>query len=90
MATFVLEDLGAAVEVMVFPRTMADHGHVLEDDAIVCVQGPPRPARRRRRRSSRWRSPARSCVLDGGPAGAGRAEVVRSSSDARVRGSRRS
>jgi DNA polymerase-3 subunit alpha len=39
MATFVLEDLGAALEVMVFPRTMADHGHVLDDDAIVCVRG---------------------------------------------------
>ena len=39
MATFVLEDLGAALEVMVFPKTMADHGHLLEDDAIVCVKG---------------------------------------------------
>ena len=39
MATFVLEDLSAAVEVMVFPRTMTDHGHALEDDAIVCVKG---------------------------------------------------
>jgi DNA polymerase-3 subunit alpha len=39
MATFVLEDLSAAVEVMVFPRTMSDHGHSLEDDAIVCVKG---------------------------------------------------
>jgi DNA polymerase-3 subunit alpha len=39
MATFVLEDLGAAMEVMVFPKTMADHGHLLEDDAIVCVKG---------------------------------------------------
>jgi DNA polymerase-3 subunit alpha len=39
MATFVLEDLGAAVEVMVFPRVMADHGHVLVDDVIVCVRG---------------------------------------------------
>ena len=39
MATFVLEDLGAAVEVMVFPRVMADHGHVLVDDSIVCVRG---------------------------------------------------
>ena len=28
-----------AVEVMVFPRTMTDHGHALEDDAIVCVKG---------------------------------------------------
>ncbi|MFM8305294.1 MAG: DNA polymerase III subunit alpha, partial [Actinomycetota bacterium] len=39
MATFVLEDLGAAMEVMVFPKTMADYGHTLEDDAIVCVRG---------------------------------------------------
>ncbi|MBM3659106.1 MAG: DNA polymerase III subunit alpha [Actinobacteria bacterium] len=39
MATFVLEDLGSAMEVMVFPRTMTDHGHNLEDDAIVCVKG---------------------------------------------------
>ena len=39
MATFTLEDLGAAVEVMVFPRVMADHGHALADDAIVCVRG---------------------------------------------------
>ena len=39
MATFTLEDLSAAVEVMVFPRTMSDHGHTLEDDAIVCVKG---------------------------------------------------
>ncbi len=39
MATFILEDLGAAVEVMVFPRVMADYGHVLENDAIVCVRG---------------------------------------------------
>jgi DNA polymerase-3 subunit alpha len=39
MATFTLEDLGAAVEVMVFPRVMADHGHALTDDAIVCVRG---------------------------------------------------
>jgi DNA polymerase-3 subunit alpha len=39
MATFVLEDLGAALEVMVFPRTMSNFGHLLEDDAIVCVKG---------------------------------------------------
>ncbi len=39
MATFILEDLGAAVEVMVFPKVMADYGHVLENDAIVCVRG---------------------------------------------------
>jgi DNA polymerase-3 subunit alpha len=39
MATFVLEDLGAALEVMVFPRTMTTYGHILEDDAIICVKG---------------------------------------------------
>ena len=39
MATFVLEDLGAAVEVMVFPKTMAQYGELLGEDAIVCVKG---------------------------------------------------
>ena len=39
MATFVLEDLAGVLEVMVFPRTMTDFGHVLEDDAIVVVKG---------------------------------------------------
>ena len=35
MAVFVLEDLQSAIEVMVFPKTMPDHGHKLADDAIV-------------------------------------------------------
>ena len=39
MATFVLEDLGAAVEVMVFPKTMASYGEMLGEDAIVCIKG---------------------------------------------------
>ena len=39
MATFVLEDLGAALEVMVFPKTMTGFGHLLVEDAIVCVKG---------------------------------------------------
>ncbi len=39
MGTFVLEDLAGVLEVMVFPRTMTDYGHVLEDDAIVVVKG---------------------------------------------------
>ncbi|MEN3273862.1 MAG: polymerase subunit alpha, partial [Actinomycetota bacterium] len=39
MATFVLEDLDAACEVMVFPKTMAEHGHKLADDRIVVVKG---------------------------------------------------
>jgi DNA polymerase-3 subunit alpha len=39
MATFVLEDLGAALQVMVFPKTMTSYGHALAEDAIVCVKG---------------------------------------------------
>jgi DNA polymerase-3 subunit alpha len=39
MATFTLEDLESAVEVMVFPRTMHDCGPLLADDAILCVKG---------------------------------------------------
>jgi DNA polymerase-3 subunit alpha len=38
MATFVLEDLDGAMEVMVFPRTMQEWGSMLADDAIVCVK----------------------------------------------------
>jgi DNA polymerase-3 subunit alpha len=39
MATFVLEDLDSSIEVWVFPRTMADVGPLLADDAVVCVKG---------------------------------------------------
>jgi DNA polymerase-3 subunit alpha len=39
MAVFVLEDLQATVEVMVFPKTMQNYGHLLEDDAVVIVRG---------------------------------------------------
>jgi DNA polymerase-3 subunit alpha len=39
MAIFVLEDLEAAIEVMVFPKTMLEHGAKLADDRIVCVRG---------------------------------------------------
>ncbi len=39
MAVFLLEDLGGSMEVMVFPKTMADHGHKLTDDVIVLVKG---------------------------------------------------
>ena len=38
MAVFALEDLQTAVEVMVFPKTMTDHGHKLADDAVVVVR----------------------------------------------------
>jgi DNA polymerase-3 subunit alpha len=39
MATFVLEDLAAAIEVMVFPKTMLTYGHMLAPDAIVTIKG---------------------------------------------------
>ncbi len=39
MATFVLEDLDGAMEVMVFPKTMQEWGSLLADDAIVCIKG---------------------------------------------------
>lgn len=39
MATFVLEDLAAAIEVMVFPKTMLQYGELLDADAIVVVKG---------------------------------------------------
>ncbi len=39
MAIFELEDLEASIEVMVFPKTMAEHGHILEDDRIAIVTG---------------------------------------------------
>jgi len=39
MGVFVLEDLTDSTEVMVFPRTFADYGHLLEDDRIVILRG---------------------------------------------------
>ena len=39
MAVFELEDLEGSVEVMVFPRTMQEHGPKLQDDAIVMLRG---------------------------------------------------
>ena len=39
MATFVLEDLAAAIEVMVFPKSMLQYGELLAPDAIVTVKG---------------------------------------------------
>ena len=38
MAVFTLEDLSGSAEVMVFPRTMADYGHMVNDDAIALVK----------------------------------------------------
>ncbi len=39
MATFVLEDLRASVEVFVFPKTMAEIDGLLAEDAVVVVKG---------------------------------------------------
>ncbi|MGH9186289.1 MAG: DNA polymerase III subunit alpha, partial [Acidimicrobiales bacterium] len=39
MAVFALEDLQSAIEVMVFPKAMTEHGHKLADDAVVVVKG---------------------------------------------------
>ncbi len=39
MAVFTLEDLQTSIEVMVFPKTMADIGHMLADDAVLVVKG---------------------------------------------------
>ncbi|MFN8017871.1 MAG: DNA polymerase III subunit alpha [Acidimicrobiales bacterium] len=39
MAVFTLEDLQSSIEVMVFPRTMTDIGHMLADDAVLVVKG---------------------------------------------------
>jgi len=38
MAVFTLEDLETSIEVMVFPKTMAEHGHKLVDDAVVVLR----------------------------------------------------
>jgi DNA polymerase-3 subunit alpha len=38
MATFTLEDLTGAAECWLFPKTMADLGHMLSDDAIMVVK----------------------------------------------------
>ncbi len=39
MAVFTLEDLQTSIECMVFPKTMLQYGHLLEDDAVVVVKG---------------------------------------------------
>ncbi len=39
MASFTLEDLQDRIEVLVFPRVMAEHGSKLADDAVVVVRG---------------------------------------------------
>ncbi|MBL6760808.1 MAG: DNA polymerase III subunit alpha [Ilumatobacteraceae bacterium] len=67
MATFVLEDLAASIEVTVFPKMLATQGHKLQDDVIVAVK-----ARLDRRDESRFGLIAMEIsVLDGlsdGPA----------------------
>jgi DNA polymerase-3 subunit alpha len=66
MGTFTLEDLESAIEVWMFPRVMQEFGHLLADDAIVCLKG---------RIDLRDDMPKLTClelkrpelVLDGGP-----------------------
>ncbi|MGH9297838.1 MAG: DNA polymerase III subunit alpha, partial [Acidimicrobiales bacterium] len=38
MATFTLEDLEAAIEVFVFPKTMQEFGGLVEEDAVVVIR----------------------------------------------------
>ena len=38
MGVFVLEDLTNSAEVMVFPRTFTDYGHLLDDDRVVVLR----------------------------------------------------
>lgn len=66
MATFVLEDLAAAVEVMVFPKTMAQYGELLEEDAVVCVKG-RLDAREDTPKIVAMEMTCPELVLDGGP-----------------------
>ena len=66
MARFVLEDLQAAMEVFVFPKTMAEYGSLIENDAILVVRG---------RLDTREEEPKIVCMevsrplLDAGPGG---------------------
>ncbi len=39
MGSFILEDLHATIEVMVFPKTMLEQGHKLADDVVVTLKG---------------------------------------------------
>ena len=39
MATFILEDMAASIEVTVFAKTLAEFGHLLADDLVVTVTG---------------------------------------------------
>ena len=57
MARFVLEDLQAAMEVFVFPKTMAEYGAWIENDAVIVVKGRLDP-RDEQPKSSAWRSGA--------------------------------
>ncbi len=38
MGVFILEDLTDSCEVMVFPRTFTDYGHLLEDDRLIILR----------------------------------------------------
>ncbi len=61
MATFVLEDLAAAIEVMVFPKTMLTYGELLTPDASSRCAGGSTVATTRPS-SWRWRSRGPRCT----------------------------
>ena len=67
MAVFTLEDLGGAIEVMVFPKVMNEQGLKLADDALVLRARPRRRTRGRRRSSCASTSPCSRRSSDGAP-----------------------
>ncbi len=66
MATFVLEDLAGAVDVMVFPKATAEYGDLLAEDAVVVVRGRVN-ARDDERSLVAMEITRPELVLDGGP-----------------------
>ena len=39
MATLVLEDMESSVEIVVYSKVLTEYGHLLNDDAVVCISG---------------------------------------------------
>ena len=72
---------------MVFPKTMAQYGELLEDDAIVVREGPPRRARRHAEAHRDGDHPARARPRRR-PAGAGQGASSTRSPTPRSAGSR--
>ena len=64
MALFDLEDLEGAVEVVVFPNSMKEHGQKLIDDAIVLVRGRKESGRSQRGRGGGGDDAAKLLAMD--------------------------